>query len=137
VICGGSDFGEPITPHMTPDADPHPEIHLFDRVQDEIGSRRNWTDDNGPDIMLKAADKDEFEMALHKALYAEVNSWQVSGGAARNVDCALPWERVFPVERSGRSPEAAISATYEPLATEAGTGQVVHWQVTQLGGWHG
>jgi hypothetical protein len=59
---------------MPPDTDPHPGTELFDRVQDEIGSKGNWTDDNGLDIMFKAAYKDEFEMALRKALYAEVNS---------------------------------------------------------------
>lgn len=74
-------------------------------------------------------------MALQKALYAEVNSRQVAGRAA--IDCTLPWGKVFPVGPSSRSSEAAIFATLEPAATEAGRGQVVRWQVTQSGGSHG
>jgi hypothetical protein len=120
---------------MPPDTDPHPGTELFDRVQDEIGSKGNWTDDNGLDIMFKAAYKDEFEMALRKALYAEVNSWHVAGRAAS--DCTLPWGKVFPVEPMSRSSEAAIFATHEPAATAAGTGQPVPWQETQSGGSHG
>jgi len=87
--------------------------------------------------MFKAAYKDEFEMALQKALYAEVSTWPVAARATGDLDCTLPWEKLLSREPSSTSSEAIIFTTYEPAASEAGTNQVVHWQVTQLGGWHG
>jgi hypothetical protein len=87
--------------------------------------------------MFKAAYKDEFEMALQKALYAEVSTWQVAARAAGELDCTLPWEKLLSGEPSSTRSEAVIFATYEPAASEAGTNQVVHWQVTQSGGSHG
>jgi hypothetical protein len=87
--------------------------------------------------MFKAAYKDEFEMALQKALYAEVSTWPVAARATGDLDCTLPWEKLLSREPSSTSSEAIIFTTYEPAASEAGTNQVVHWQVTQSGGSHG
>ena len=61
---------------------PLPGTAFFDRVQEQIGSKRNWTDSDDLCLMFKAAYKDEFYLALRNALHAEVDSWHVDPAAA-------------------------------------------------------
>jgi anaerobic magnesium-protoporphyrin IX monomethyl ester cyclase len=112
---------------------PLPGTAFFDRVQEQIGSKRNWTDSDDLCLMFKAAYKDEFYLALRNALHAEVDSWHNVG----KVDCALLWENVFALELSSRNSEATIFAAYETPARETGPDQLVHLQVAQSGGSRG
>jgi anaerobic magnesium-protoporphyrin IX monomethyl ester cyclase len=107
---------------------PLPGTAFFDRVQEQIGSKRNWTDSDDLCLMFKAAYKDEFYLALRNALHAEVDSWHNGG----KVDCALLWENVFALEQSSKNSEATIFAAFETSKD-----QLVHLQVTQSGGSHG
>ena len=94
-----------------------PGLHFFDRVQEQIGSKRNWTDSDDLCLMFKAAYKDEFYLALRNALHAEVDSWHNGG----KVDCALLWENVFALEQSSRNSEATIFAPMKPGKRSAGS----------------
>ena len=58
---------------------PLPGTAFFERVQEQIGSKRNWTDSDDLCLMFKAAYKDEFYLALRNALHAEVDSWHGNG----------------------------------------------------------
>ena len=60
---------------------PLPGTAFFDRVQEQIGSKRNWTDSDDLCLMFKAAYKDEFYLSLRNALHAEVDSWHNNGPA--------------------------------------------------------
>jgi anaerobic magnesium-protoporphyrin IX monomethyl ester cyclase len=112
---------------------PLPGTAFFDRVQEQIGSKRNWTDSDDLCLMFKAAYKDEFYLALRNALHAEVDSWHNGS----KVDCGLLWENVFTLEQSSRNSEATIFAAYETPARETRPDQLVHLQVAQSGGSHG
>ncbi len=54
---------------------PLPGTHFYERVQAQLGSKRNWTDSDDLCIMFKAAYKTDFYRAVREALHAEVDSW--------------------------------------------------------------
>ena len=54
---------------------PLPGTGFYDRVQAELGQKRNWTDSDDLCIMFKAAYKTDFYRAVRDALHAEVDSW--------------------------------------------------------------
>jgi anaerobic magnesium-protoporphyrin IX monomethyl ester cyclase len=101
---------------------PLPGTAFFDRVQEQIGSKRNWADSDDLCLMFKAAYKDEFYLALRNALHAEVDSWHSN----RDLDWFSLWERVFALEQSSRNSEATMFAHYE----EAGRERLVQLQVS-------
>ncbi len=101
---------------------PLPGTAFFERVQEQIGSKRNWTDSDDLCLMFKAAYKDEFYLALRNALHAEVDSWHGAGDG----DWFSLWEKVFALEQSSKNSEATLFTQYE----EAGPEQLVQLQVS-------
>jgi anaerobic magnesium-protoporphyrin IX monomethyl ester cyclase len=87
---------------------PLPGTTFFNRVQEQIGSKRNWTDSDDLCLMFKAAYKDEFYLAIRNALHAEVDSWQKRASAP-------DWKRVWTLEETSRNSEATAFAHYEPV----------------------
>jgi anaerobic magnesium-protoporphyrin IX monomethyl ester cyclase len=87
---------------------PLPGTTFFNRVHEQIGSKKNWTDSDDLCLMFKAAYKDEFYLAIRNALHAEVDSWQKRGTAP-------DWKRVWALERNSRNTEATAFAHYEPV----------------------
>ncbi len=51
---------------------PLPGTTFYDRVQEQLGTKRNWTDSDDLCAILTAAYTDEFYHALRDALHAEV-----------------------------------------------------------------
>jgi anaerobic magnesium-protoporphyrin IX monomethyl ester cyclase len=86
---------------------PLPGTVFYERVQEQIGAKRNWTDSDDLCVMFRAAYKDEFYMALRKALHAEVNSWK-NDGSSESVEAGFLWQQVFELEPKTRNPEATI-----------------------------
>ncbi len=103
---------------------PLPGTAFFDRVQEQIGSKRNWTDSDDLCLMFKAAYQDEFYLSLRNALHAEVDSWCNKRAASELISL---WRKVFALEQSSRNSEAT---TFERLET-SGADQLVHLQVAQ------
>jgi anaerobic magnesium-protoporphyrin IX monomethyl ester cyclase len=103
---------------------PLPGTAFFDRVQEQIGSKRNWTDSDDLCLMFKAAYKDEFYLSLRDALHAEVDSWH-NQRASR--DLVSLWRKVFAMEQSSRNSEATTFAQFEV----PGTDQLVQLQTAQ------
>ena len=54
---------------------PLPGTAFYERVQAELGGKRNWTDSDDLCIMFKAAYSTDFYRAVRNALHAEVSSW--------------------------------------------------------------
>jgi radical SAM superfamily enzyme YgiQ (UPF0313 family) len=106
---------------------PLPGTAFFDRVQEQIGSKRNWTDSDDLCLMFKAAYKDEFYLSLRNALHAEVDSWHNSGSSTGGEDWISLWERVFALEQTSRNSEATSFAHFEA----PGRDQLVHLQAAQ------
>ena len=84
---------------------PLPGTVFYERVQEQIGAKRNWTDSDDLCVMFRAAYKDEFYMALRNALHAEVTSWS-GHSSSEAVDAALLWQQVFELEPKTRNTEA-------------------------------
>jgi anaerobic magnesium-protoporphyrin IX monomethyl ester cyclase len=110
---------------------PLPGTAFFDRVQEQIGSKRNWTDSDDLCLMFKAAYKDEFYLSLRNALHAEVDSWHNKSGAGGKVDWMPLWEKVFALEQTSRNSEATTFAHYDARATEDSGRGLVHLQSAQ------
>jgi anaerobic magnesium-protoporphyrin IX monomethyl ester cyclase len=54
---------------------PLPGTVFYERVQAQLGTKRNWTDSDDLCIMFKAAYTTDFYRAVREALHAEVDSW--------------------------------------------------------------
>ncbi len=89
---------------------PLPGTVFYERVQMQLGEKRNWADSDDLCIMFKAAYKTDFYRAVRDALHAEVDSWSTSNGdpwAKRRVDTL--WQRVYDMEASSRDADAFAS----------------------------
>ena len=113
---------------------PLPGTAFYDRVQEQIGSKKNWTDSDDLCLMFKASYKDEFYLSLRNALHAEVDSWQHGDFAAGNKECSQLWEKVFLLEPGSRNSEATI---FTAPATGGSRDQLVRLEVAQVGGING
>jgi anaerobic magnesium-protoporphyrin IX monomethyl ester cyclase len=83
---------------------PLPGTVFYERVQEQIGAKRNWTDSDDLCVMFRAAYKDEFYMALRNALHAEVNSWR-NDESSMSVDAGFLWQQVFELEPKMKNSE--------------------------------
>jgi anaerobic magnesium-protoporphyrin IX monomethyl ester cyclase len=84
---------------------PLPGTAFYERVQEQIGAKRNWTDSDDLCVMFRAAYKDEFYMALRNALHAEVDSWK-NGDSSQSIDAGFLWQQVFQLEPKTKNAEA-------------------------------
>jgi anaerobic magnesium-protoporphyrin IX monomethyl ester cyclase len=84
---------------------PLPGTVFYERVQEQIGAKRNWTDSDDLCVMFRAAYKDEFYIALRNALHAEVNSWK-NDNSSESVEAGFLWQQVFELEPRTKNPEA-------------------------------
>jgi anaerobic magnesium-protoporphyrin IX monomethyl ester cyclase len=84
---------------------PLPGTVFYERVQEQIGAKRNWTDSDDLCVMFRAAYKDEFYMALRNALHAEVNSWN-NDDSSESAEAGFLWQQVFELEPKTKNPEA-------------------------------
>jgi radical SAM superfamily enzyme YgiQ (UPF0313 family) len=107
---------------------PLPGTAFFDRVQEQIGSKANWTDSDDLCLMFTAAYKDDFYLALRNALHAEVDFWRDSGSAKSAPDLAGLWQQVYALEQTSRNSEATVFADYEAPPKETGRYQLVRLQ---------
>jgi anaerobic magnesium-protoporphyrin IX monomethyl ester cyclase len=104
---------------------PLPGTAFFDRVQEQIGAKSNWTDSDDLCLMFTAAYKDEFYLALRNALHAEVDWWH--GRAGGGQDWVSLWDKVFALEETSRNSEATSFAPFESSGRE----QFVHLEAIQ------
>jgi radical SAM superfamily enzyme YgiQ (UPF0313 family) len=101
---------------------PLPGTIFYERVQSQLGSKRNWTDSDDLCIMFKAAYTTDFYRAVREALHAEVDSWQwrkSQDGVSAEV--AAHWRKVEQMEPMSRIPDAFMfpdvmtPATFVPI----------------------
>jgi len=96
---------------------PLPGTLFYERVQEQIGAKRNWTDSDDLCVMFHAAYKDEFYMALRKALHAEVDSWRTIPLQDSKADLTSLWDHVLELEPITKNPEAT-TLTSDDFADE-------------------
>lgn len=83
---------------------PLPGTPFYARVQEQLGSKRNWTDSDDLCIMFHAAYTTEFYRAVRDALHAEVNAWKQPGKDTASVQAL--WRRVSELEPLCRNEDA-------------------------------
>ena len=86
---------------------PLPNTRFYEKVQAELGRKRNWTDSDDLSVMFRAAYTDGFYHALRDALHAEVNSWHSPlSTASESGRIAELWRRVNELEPLTRNADA-------------------------------
>ena len=92
---------------------PLPGTSFYERVQAQLGQKRNWTDSDDLCIMFKAAYKTDFYRAVRDALHAEVDSWHESD-AMHETSAQLEtlWSIVDGLEPVSRDPDAFSFQSY-------------------------
>lgn len=102
---------------------PLPGTAFYQRVKDQLGSKRNWTDSDDLCVMFKAPYSDTFYHALRNALHAEVNSWSCKPQPSREIKLPDLWQQVLALETTSRAPNPTRGWLPE---SEAGTFVPVH-----------
>jgi len=85
---------------------PLPGTLFYERVQSQLGAKRNWTDSNDLCIMFKAAYTTDFYRAVREALHAEVDSWSEPNTQNSRIDSSPLWQIVEDMEPRSRLSDA-------------------------------
>lgn len=88
---------------------PLPGTKFHERVQTQLGQKRNWLDSDDLCIMFRAAYNTDFYRAVREALHAEVDSWKQEVGQVQvspNVEAL--WQNVEQLEPISRDDEAFV-----------------------------
>lgn len=91
---------------------PLPGTVFYERVQAQLGSKRNWTESDDLCILFQAEYTTDFYRTVRNALHAEVDSWS-DGSADAKQQVEQLWANVRKLEPSSHSSadEAATLAT--------------------------
>lgn len=82
---------------------PLPGTSFYERVQAQLGPKRNWTDSDDLCIMFKAAYNTDFYRSVREALHAEVDSWKASSVSTdTGPQVAALWRKVEELEPISR-----------------------------------
>ena len=88
---------------------PLPGTVFYDKVQAQLGGKRNWTDSDDLCIMFRAAYHTKFYRAVREALHAEVDSWREEETPLEmRSRLALLWRKVEELEPACRQPGALV-----------------------------
>jgi anaerobic magnesium-protoporphyrin IX monomethyl ester cyclase len=77
---------------------PLPGTGFFDRVQAQLGRKRNWIDSDDLCAIHVASYNDDFYHALRDALHAEVAAWHAPSGSVDPSTYGSLWNRVREME---------------------------------------
>lgn len=108
---------------------PLPNTKFFERVQEQLGRKRNWADSEDLCVMFKGAYTDEFYRAIRDALHAEVDSWHATGifTSGRAAVARELWRHVEFLEPISRNADATqlpgSSSDAAPLVSEIRIGK--------------
>lgn len=90
---------------------PLPGTVFYERVQAELGQKRNWIDSDDLCIMFNAAYKTDFYRAVRDALHAEVDSWrQPKESDTMHARIEALWRKVAELEPVSRNADAHTSS---------------------------
>ncbi|MBO0910452.1 MAG: B12-binding domain-containing radical SAM protein [Acidobacteria bacterium] len=92
---------------------PLPGTKFFERVREQLGSKRNWSDSGDISMMFQGPYTDQFYRALHDYLHAQVDSWTSSPGAGNRESTdpylATLWDRIVELETTSRNANATLA----------------------------
>jgi radical SAM superfamily enzyme YgiQ (UPF0313 family) len=101
---------------------PLPNTRFYERVQRDLGRKRNWRDSEDLSVMFKGAYTDQFYRAVRDALHHEVDSWNPAGPERQQESLRL-WADVNRLEPSSRNADATVlceevNERFQAMATE-------------------
>jgi radical SAM superfamily enzyme YgiQ (UPF0313 family) len=82
---------------------PLPGTGFFERVQAQLGRKRNWIDSDDLCTIHIASYNDNFYHALRDALHAEVAAWQAPSGSSNPSTYESLWSHVYELEPACRN----------------------------------
>ncbi len=89
---------------------PLPGTVFYERVQTQLGQKRNWTDSDDLCIMFKAAYNTDFYRAVRDALHAEVDSWRGSESPCKiSAQIEILWRKVNELEPVSQHVDSLLS----------------------------
>ena len=99
---------------------PLPGTVFYERVREQLGQKRNWTDSDDLCIMFRAAYKTDFYRAVRDALHAEVDAWRDSD-ETHETETRISdlWRRVDELEPISRDPDALSAVKTAAFAPSA------------------
>jgi len=112
---------------------PLPGTVFYERVEEQIGAKRNWTDSDDLCVMFRAAYKDEFYKALRNALHAEVDSWK-NRDSSEAANAGFLWQQVFDLEPKMRNAEATTLVSN--ISDDVGTQNLIPLHALAAAGRH-
>lgn len=108
---------------------PLPGTPFYERVQAQLGAKRNWADSDDLCGMFQTAYSDEFYRALRDALHAEVNSWRACLSTENDLGVLhIHWQRVYALEPLSRNAEATSFIADKGFSRARGSSQLVPLQ---------
>lgn len=112
---------------------PLPGTVFYERVQAQLGAKRNWADSDDLCIMFHGAYTSEFYRAVRDALHAEVDSWSAGRPHPEVTATAVNelWQRVSALEPVSKNPSALMPAN---ASLSKGLGETELIPVHQLTG---
>jgi anaerobic magnesium-protoporphyrin IX monomethyl ester cyclase len=115
---------------------PLPGTVFYERVQAQLGAKRNWADSDDLCIMFQAEYTSEFYRAVRNALHAEVDTWTCSGeDAEKAVASVAPlWDEIFILEPTSRNPNALVLSGAPTGTTTRPTDLIPVHQLTGITG---
>ena len=109
---------------------PLPGTVFYERVQAQLGVKRNWADSDDLCIMFQAEYASEFYRAVRNALHAEVDAWNSGSEARTAASVDQLWKEVFALEPGSRNPNALVLSQDHIGATEQPAGFISVHQLT-------
>ena len=98
---------------------PLPGTVFYERVQAQLGQKRNWSDSDDLCIMFRATYKTDFYRAVRDALHAEAETWHESSVTRERAALIEElWNKVHELEPVSRDPDAF---TFSPQTSEPTT----------------
>ena len=95
---------------------PLPGTVFYERVMEQLGEKRNWTDSDDLCIMYNGAYKTDFYRAVRDALHAEVDSWRKPQDACTpHANLEALWNCVFELEPVCRNTGSFELAEHKPV----------------------
>jgi radical SAM superfamily enzyme YgiQ (UPF0313 family) len=86
---------------------PLPNTRFYERVQRDLGRKRNWRDSEDLSVIFKGAYTDQFYRAVRDAMHHEVDGWNRAEAGHQQESLRL-WAEVNRLEPSSRNADATI-----------------------------
>jgi radical SAM superfamily enzyme YgiQ (UPF0313 family) len=96
---------------------PLPNTAFYQRVHEQLGTKRNWVDSAELSMMFRSAYSTEFYRSLRNALHFEVTQGHLPAEGRATGQLRMLWEEVYALEAVSRTPQPTSLPIYPRQAT--------------------